>query len=389
MLRELSQEIRYSEEQALLGDTAATFFIDRSPIPAVRAAINSRDGFDAAIWTAMVELGWTGIAVPEALGGGGLGLAEAVTIAEPMGRSLCAAPFVSTQLFVQGLLHGGTERQRSEWLTRVVDGAVATVAVFEPDGAWDLTNPVTQAVRAGRKLALHGSKTLATDAAVADQLLVSVRCDGAPALVVVAREELPDGAVQRESVIDETQRSYRVSLDGIEVPVERLIEGDAAVRALRGVGDAALLLLSALATGGTAAVLALTVEYLNTRTAFGRKIGTYQALKHPCAEMLIALERARSHLYHAATLVADDRASGREPGHAAEIALRMTKVQASDAFAFAADRAIQFHGAIGFTYECDAQLFLRRALWLQYSYGDAAHHRKQLADRLFGGATPQ
>jgi len=127
-------------------------------------------------------------------------------------------------------------------------------------------------------------------------------------------------------------------------------------------------------------VLALTVAYLNTRSAFGRKIGSYQALKHGCVDILIGLERARSHLYHAATLLADADGGGAD----AEIALRMAKAEAGDAFALAGDRAVQFHGGFGFTWDCDAQLYLRRALWLQPWFGDSAHQRKRLAERLLG-----
>ena len=118
----------------------------------------------------------------------------------------------------------------------------------------------------------------------------------------------------------------------------------------------------------------MTVDYLNTRSTFGRKIGSYQALKHACADILVGLERSRSHLYHAATMCAGNE----NP----EIALRMAKAEATEVFAYAGDRAVQFHGGFGFTWECDAQLYLRRALWLQYSHGDAAHHRQKLAQLL-------
>ena len=120
--------------------------------------------------------------------------------------------------------------------------------------------------------------------------------------------------------------------------------------------------------------IAVLVEYLNTRTAFGRKIGSYQGLKHPTVDILVGLERSRSHVYHAASLL--------DAGEDPEVAIRMAKAEASDSFAFAGDRAIQFHGGFGFTWECDAQLFLRRALWCQYAYGDALHHRKHLARLL-------
>jgi acyl-CoA dehydrogenase len=374
MNHELSQLMTFSEEQSMLQDTAVTFFAEKSPMPVVRAQIETRSGFERGVWNEMVALGWTGLAVPEQLGGGGLGLAEAVCIAEPMGRHLCSAPFLSTQLFVQALLNGGDEGQQAEYLSRIAGGAIGTVALFESDGNWDLTSITARADRGGEGYVLAGSKALVIDAEAADIVLASVRLEGAAALAIIARDELPDGALRREIVIDETRRSFAMKLDGVHIAPQRMIEGAAAARALASIRNAALLLLSAEASGGTAGVLRLVVDYLNTRSAFGRKIGSYQALKHPCVDMLIGLERARSHVYHAASLVA--------AAADAEIALRMAKAQACDAFAFAGDRAIQFHGAFGFTYECDAQLFLRRALWLQYGFGDTGHHRRHLANRL-------
>ncbi|HWS75642.1 MAG TPA: acyl-CoA dehydrogenase family protein, partial [Quisquiliibacterium sp.] len=176
----------------------------------------------------------------------------------------------------------------------------------------------------------------------------------------------------------ETRRAYALSLDGLRVPAGRVVAGDAAQAALRAGRDCAMLLASAEAAGGIAGALDVIVDYLNTRTAFGRKIGGYQSLKHACAEILMGLERSRSHLYHAATLLG--------AGEEAELALRMARVESGEAFAFAGDRAVQFHGGFGFTWDCDAQLYLRRALWLQYVYGDGAHHRARLGELLFGQA---
>lgn len=369
----LKSTLTFSEEQGMLLDTAAEFFRQKSPIAEVRRQLLTERGFDESVWTEMGALGWTGLAIPEAYGGSGLGLAAAVTIAEPLGRHLSATPLLSTQLFVQGLLAGG-ESLREQFLGRIVAGAAATVALFEADGSWDLTSTVSPFSISGDRITLSGSKTFVGDAAAAELLLVSGRCDGQPCLVVVEKGELPAGALVRETVIDETRRSYQLRLDGISVPAERLIHGADAARALQLIRDAALLLYSAEAAGGIAGALDLIVEYLNTRTAFGRKIGGFQALKHPSVDILIGLERSRSHVYHAAALI--------DAGEDAQVALRMAKAEASESFAFAGDRAVQFHGGFGFTWECDAQLYLRRALWLQYAFGDAAHHRRHLAAAL-------
>ena len=167
------------------------------------------------------------------------------------------------------------------------------------------------------------------------------------------------------------------TLDGIEVPKNNLL----ATADFSTLENAALLLLSAEMAGGLAGVLNVIVDYLNTRKQFDRLIGSYQALKHPAAEILLSLEAARSHVYHAATL-SNSGSDSFESTQKLEIALRMAKAHSSEAFAYAGDRAVQFHGGFGFTYECDAQLYLRRALWSQYQYGDERYHRQKLAPLL-------
>jgi acyl-CoA dehydrogenase len=370
----LSTLITFSEEQAMLLEVASSFCRDKSPVSKVRAQLASEAGFDRALWDEMVSLGWSGIALPEPLGGSGLSLAEVATIAEPMGRHLMATPFVSTQLFIQGLLTGGSEQQKLATLGKICKGGIGTVGLFERDGDWNIFENEAQGLISGQSVTLSGTKTLVCDAAVADHFLVAISVAGEPAMVLLSSDELSKERRHRELIIDETRRSYRIDLNGLKVPVSALITGASAKAALDAIRNCGLLLASAEASGGIAGALDVIVGYLNLRTTFGRKIGSYQSLKHTCADILIGLERSRSHLYHAASLLA--------AGEDAEIALRMAKVESSDSFAFAGDRGVQFHGGFGFTYECDAQLYLRRAIWLQYSFGDATHHRRRLADRL-------
>ncbi len=370
----LDNRLRFTDEQAMLQDAAVAFCRDRSTIRQVRDRIDTPEGFDRSVWEEMVGLGWSGIAIPESFGGSGLGLAEIATLAEPIGRHLLATPFESTQLFVQGLLASGDAPMQTRCLGRIAQGRIGTVALFEEEGHWDLLQPQASATRDGDSVALQGRKTFVIDAGVADHLLVSVSLNGTPALALLDAADLAARPPERETVIDETRRSYSVSLDGIRLPAASLITGASAKAALRAIRDTGWLLNSALAAGGIAGVLDVVVDYLNTRTTFGRKIGSYQSLKHTCADILVGLERSRSHVYHAATRLAD--------GEDAEIALRMAKAESGDTFVFAGDRAVQFHGGFGFTYDCDAQLFLRRAIWLQSGFGDAAHHRRHLADLL-------
>lgn len=373
-MESLSSKIRFSDEQAMLLESAVAFCREQSPVSAVRALLASDQGFERRVWDQIVELGWPGMAIPERWGGSGLTLAEVATVCEPMGRHLLATPLVSGQLFIQGLLAGGSDSMCAAVLPRLVSGAIATVALFERDGDWDLAALDCKATRSGESVRLTGGKTLVCDAAVADYLLVSVQLAGAPALVLLQPGDVAASRLHRETIIDETRRSYALDLEGLTVSAGALITGDKATAALAAVQQAGLLLAAAEAAGGIAGALDVIVAYLNLRTTFGRKIGSYQSLKHPSAEILVGLERARSHVYHAATLLA--------AGEDAQVALSMAKVEAGDTFAFAGDRAVQFHGGFGFTYECDAQLYLRRALWQQYTFGDAAHHRARLADLL-------
>jgi len=370
----LSTKITFSDEQAMLQDVAVNFCREKVSIGEVRRQIASDSGFDRELWKEISELGWLAVAVPEEFGGSALSLAEVVSIVEPMGRHLAGTPFVSTQLLIQGLLAGGSDELKGELLPKICEGAIGTIALFERDGDWNLEHIEAGAVIRGDKAHLSGTKTLVCDATVAEYTLVSVQFDGAPALAIVRKADLPGECVKRETVIDETRRSFALDLSGATVPRSALITGDKARAALKAIRDAALLLASAEAAGGIAGTLELIVGYLNQRTAFGKKIGSYQSLKHTCSDILIGLERARSHVYHAASLIA--------AGENAEVALRMAKVEAGDSFVFAGDRSIQFHGGFGFTFDCDGQLFLRRALWLQYAFGDAEHHRRKLAELL-------
>ena len=366
--------INFSEEQEQLLEVATSFCRDKFPVDRARARIAAAEDFDKAVWDEMASLGWLGIAVPEEFGGSGLGLAEVVTVVEPTGYYLAGTPLVSTTLAAQALVKAGTEAQKDEWLPKICEGAIGTLALSEPSGDWDLGNLACEAVRNGDRLDLSGTKTFVTDAASADLVIASVAVDGKPALVLLDKVAVKSANMVRETVIDETRRSYRLVLDGVSVPASNLLDPAKTGAAIAHLDQAACLLLSAEACGGASGVIDVVVDYLKTRKQFERYIGSYQALKHPTVDALLAMEAARSHLYYAASVFGQ--------GEDGEIAVRMAKAQSSDALAFASDRAIQFHGGFGFTYDCDAQLYRRRGLWCEYQFGDAAHHRRKLADLL-------
>ena len=366
--------IGFSEEQADLLEVAESFCCERSPVEKVRALLEDERGYDPAVWGEMAELGWLGIAIPEEHGGAGLSLAEVVPVMEAMGRNLLAGPFMATTLAAQAVVDGGTDAQKTEWLPKLATGIVATIALSEPEGRWNDDDITATAIEQDDGFTLSGVKRFVADAAAAEIVIVSVSLKGEPALVLIEASALPEHALRRETVIDETRRSYELRLDGLSVPTSALMDADRAHAALTRLRLAANLLGAAEMVGGNRAVIDYTIDYLNTRKQFGKLIGSYQALKHPTVDAYTMFEQARSHLYAAAHCF-NEQGTG-------EIATRMAKAHAEKSLAYAADRAVQFHGGFGFTYECDAHLYRRRAIWHGSQFGDAAWQKQKLANLL-------
>jgi acyl-CoA dehydrogenase len=365
----------YSEEQIELLDVATPFCRDKSPIDKVRRLMDSELGYDAGVWSEIAALGWTAIAIPEANGGVGLTVAEVVPVVEQMGRHLFASPLVSSTLAAQALIAGGTDDLRTEWLPKLAEGAIGTLALSEAHGDWDLGNITATARVEGDNLVLSGEKLFVLWAASADLVIASVMVDGRPAMVILTAADIA-GRLRRESIIDETKRSFAILLDGISVPKSALLDITRTERTLAHIDQAAALLQSAEMCGGSQSVIDYTISYLQTRKQFGKIIGEYQALKHPMVDAYVEYEKARSHLYSAASSFGDQGLG--------EVAVRMAKAAADGAYSFAADRAIQFHGGFGFTHDCDAGLHRRAAIFHASQFGDAAWQRAKLADLLLG-----
>lgn len=370
-----NMQMTLTEEQGMLLDTAREFCRSRSDIHAVRNLLQSECGYDPQVWQEMADLGWLGVAVAEAFGGSGLGIGSAVPLVECMGRRLLATPFIDTTLVAQLLQRASGPAQCERLLPRLVAGQIASLALLESEDWGESVVGVTASVQ-GETVLLSGAKTQVAYAATAALFVVSVNCEGSTRLLTVPAEAVSREAITPQVSIDETRRMAQVDFTGVTVGAENLLPGDAA-SALRDVMLLGALLYGAEAVGSAAACMDVTVEYLKTRKQFGRLIGSYQALKHPMVDVLIAMENARSFVYHGASLVGDETLDTD-----AESACRMAKAQASEALKFAGDRAVQFHGGMGFTYECDAQLYIRRAQWSQQVFGDAYHHRKRLAPLL-------
>ncbi len=368
-----STQLQFSEEQGMILDTAREFCRDKSPMSMVRSQLDSQLGYASETWNEMVALGWLGISLPEGCGGSQLGVSAVVPVVESMGRAMLGTPFISTTLAAQLIARTANSEQIDRLLPPIVEGMPATLALME-NGDWGDEQVRCTVDEQG---VLHGVKKYVADARAAQLFVVLVEHQGCPTLAIVSAEQLSVDAIQQHVLIDETRRAASVDFTGVTVAPGNLITGEKVAPGLRDIRLLGALLIAAEAAGAAGACLDTIVEYLKTRKQFGRLIGSYQSLKHPTVEILASVDSSRSFIYHAASLLSDEALTVE-----AETACRMAKAQATETLAHAGDRAVQFHGGMGFTYECDAQLYIRRAQWAQQQFGDAQHHRKRLASLL-------
>lgn len=366
--------IGFTEEQIDMLGAAERFCREKSPMDKVRKLMESELGYDADVWKEIGDLGWLGIAIPEDYGGVGLSLTEVVPVAEQMGRRMMHSPFAATTLAAQAILIGGTEAQKADILPKIAQGAAATLALSETNGDWNLENIKAEAMPDEKGYRLSDTKTFVADLEAAQWVITTVQLTGTIALAVIPKAAIPETAIRREVIIDETKRSYELNLDNVLIGEAELMSADKTEIALGHIHLAANLLSAAELTGSCQSCIDYTVEYLGTRKQFGKRIGAFQALKHPTVDAFVDYQKARSLLYTAAFNFGQQGEG--------EIAVRMAKAKAEETLSFAADRSIQFHGGFGFTYECDAQLYRRRAIFLASQYGDARYHKQKLADLL-------
>lgn len=363
-------EIQFSEDEAALTAVAQEFIRDRHPPEAVRAQSASERGYDRGVWNEMVRMGWPGVAIPDAFGGSEMPFESLVPIAEAAGRHLLTTPLTGVVLAANALTRSENGVLRQRWLPRLAAGTIASIALREPSGDFDVASPLVSAVSSGDGFVLEGIKVGVTFADEADMFIVSVLANGQPRLVLIERGQLPDGALRRMLTIDETQRSFAVDLSGVRVTAEALLDDPNGVRDLY---RDAVLLTAAEMCGACAGSLDLTVDYMKVRQQFGRPIGAFQGLKHPAADLFVQKELARSLLYGAKSYWGTDQGWR---------FARMAAAKIADVFPRTADRGIQFHGGFGFTHDCDAGLFLKRAIWSRAQYGDGVYFRRSLAGEL-------
>jgi alkylation response protein AidB-like acyl-CoA dehydrogenase len=355
-----------SESQQILKDTARKFFAGESPIAAVRKAMETETAYDAALWTKLAEQGFTGIITPEEFGGMGLGKVELVLLMEEAGYALLPGPFFSTVALAGTVIDAcASPERKKKYLARIAAGqARATLALVEAAGSWDPQS--LKIAAAGNRLT--GTKLFVTDAAVADFIVVVAR-DG-----VHAVEAKASGLrIEPMKGMDLGRKIYSVEFNN--TPAEMLGHTGGLANAL----DVATAALCAEMVGGMQRALELTVAYAKTRKQFGKPIGIFQAVQHLCADMYLETESSRSATYYAAWALEEN-----VPDAAA--AVSVAKMYASDASRTVANRGIQVHGGMGFTWENDLHLYYRRAKASETMLGDATFHRERIARLVIDGA---
>ena len=367
-----------SQEHDELRQVVREFLRQRSPSRAVRRLIEAEQGRDDEVWAMLAgQLGLSGIAVPARYGGAGYGPVELGIVLEEMGRALLVAPYFSTvALAGQALAASGDEDAMTRWLPGIADGSLtAALAVAEESGSWDLADVTAAAAPAGDGWTVSGAKLYVVDGHTADLLLVVARTGGGhgePDGHGVFAVDGDDPGVERARLdaLDLTRPLASVTLR--DARAVRVGAGRDTAAWLSEVTDLALAALAAEQLGGAARCLDLSVEYAKVREQFGRPIGSFQAIKHKCATLLLEVESGRSAVSQAAAALADG-----EPD--ASLAAALAYVHCSAAFTHAAKECIQIHGGIGYTWEHDAHLYLRRAKSSELFLGPPARQRARLA----------
>lgn len=365
----------FSEEQEELRRAVRRFLQDKSPEAEVRRLMETAEGYDPAVWSQMADqLGLQSLAIPEEYGGAGFGYVELIVVLEEMGAALLCAPYFSTvALAANALVTSGDEAAKKQHLPGLASGeTIATLALTEDSGRWDTGSVALAATQSGDGWALDGHKSFVLDGHVADLVLAVARTEAGVSLFAVRGDA--DG-LERTALptLDQTRKQARLEFHGTPATLVG-IEGGAEPGLAKTLQLAAVA-LAAEQVGGAQHCLDSSVEYAKSRFQFGRPIGSFQAIKHKCADMLLEVESARSAAYYAGWAAADD-------SEELPVVASLAKSYCSEAYFHAAAENIQIHGGVGFTWEHTAHLYFKRAKSSELLFGDPAYHRELLAQHI-------
>ncbi|MFO0689578.1 MAG: acyl-CoA dehydrogenase family protein [Myxococcota bacterium] len=395
----------FTDDQRFLGAEVRKFLEASYPLRTVREIIDSPtfSGSDATLWERIVSLGWPGLCLAEEQGGAGLDLETLIVVLEETGRALLPTPLISTMLAAKAIERFGSKSQQERWIPGLANGSrIGTVAVLEGEDVLSPAGISASARRDGDGLVVSGKKCFVSDGAAADVFVVAVRLDSLDDVCrgdsprnepesarsrasssadsigwVVVERSTPGVLVSPVVGMDRTKPSGTLSLENVRVPLDQALRaGDRGWAAIEWILDLGAALVTAEAIGSVEAALERTTKFANERIQFGQRIGRFQGVKHPLAETYVDLESFRSLAYYAIWALEND-----EPD--ARLAVSRAKAYASEAFPQAGILGIQLHGGVGYTWEYDIQLYLKRSKWFRPVFGDADYHYERAA-RLGG-----
>lgn len=364
-------DLGFTEEQETLRESARAFVASETSAALARAP---EDPAIDAVWTRMVELGWPAVTIGTEHGGAGMSPVELAILLEEAGRGIVPGPLLATAgLYVPALHAAPPGPARDERLSAVAAGRTGTLALTEEAGSWSWDDLATTAVPRGDGYEISGRKQAVLEGMHADELIVVARAPDGPGLFAVARDAVDVVAM---TAVDPSLRLATVALDRVPVEHDRvLVVSHDANAVLERALDEALIAVASLTVGACSGILERTIEYAKTRKQFGQAIGAFQAVKHKLTDMYVAVERARSLAYFGALTVAEN--DPRRPTAAA-----MAKAAAGDCQRLAVQDGLQLHGGIGYTWEFDLQLYLKRATALEALLGSSRFHRRRIAEQL-------
>jgi alkylation response protein AidB-like acyl-CoA dehydrogenase len=361
----------FSEEQEELRKTVRSFLDQKSSEAEVRRLMETEEGYDTAVWKQMGEqLGLQGLAIPEEYGGSGYSWVELGIILEEQGRRLLAAPYFSTVvLAANALLLSGDDAAKKEHLPGIASGeTIATLAFTESNGRWD-EEGITLSAAGGK---LNGEKMFVLDGTIANLIIVAAKGDKGTSLYAVAGDA---AGLTRTALSTMDQTRKQAKLEFKDTPAKLIGTEGQGWSVLEKVLDLAAVGLASEQVGGAQFVLEMAVQYAKDRIQFGRPIGSFQAIKHKCADMLLEVESAKSAAYYASWCASE--MNDELPSVAS-----LAKAYCSEAYFHAAAENIQIHGGIGFTWEHPAHLYFKRAKSSELLFGDPTYHRELLAQRI-------
>jgi alkylation response protein AidB-like acyl-CoA dehydrogenase len=365
----------FSDEQEDLRAAVRRFLTEKSPESEVRRLMDTTEGYDPAVWSQMADqLGLQSLTIPEEFGGSGFTYVELLVVLEEMGAALLCAPFFSSvALAANALLTSGDDEAKKSYLPGIASGeTIATLAITEDNGKWDFSGIELAATPKGDSWELNGHKMFVIDGHVANLIIVAARTPAGVSLFAVPGDA-PGLTRTPLPTMDQTRKQARLEFSS--TPATLIGTDGGAEPGLSKTLDLAAVALAAEQVGGAQRVLDASVEYAKTRIQFGRPIGSFQAIKHKCADMLLEVESSKSAAYYAAWAAAED--SDELP-----VVASLAKSYCSEAYFHAAAENIQIHGGIGFTWEHPAHLYFKRAKSSELLLGDPSYHRELLAQRI-------